>query len=364
MFTVSLCMIVRNEEKVLEKCLSSIIDLADEIIIVDTGSTDKTVEIAKKFVKQVHHFEWVDDFAAARNYAEILATCDYIFRFDADCTLQDGDIKKLLELKARNFENADLVQFNFVEHFETLENNLIKPLFEEPTIYLHKRQQFQWSSPIHEYLKPVDLKLQPKISTDQSILVLHHRQEADKPWRIKQNLELLKKAVEQNDENYIRMLSFYARDLYFDGQYDEAIVQFQKILKCKIDNDTRAYAINNIFFSLFYSKRHDRIPEFEHLLRNNKHPMIVLLEADIACLSNQEKAKGYYLKYIKNPHIKTERSNGYDNERFQVHPYIQLGKIYIQQNNLTEAKKYLEKALPKAILKETKDRITLLLEHC
>jgi glycosyltransferase involved in cell wall biosynthesis len=357
-------MIVRNEEKVLEKCLSSIVNLADEIIIVDTGSTDRTIEIAQKFVDKVHKFKWVDDFAVARNYAESLASCDYIFRFDADCTLRASDLKKVLELKKRNFNNGDLVQFNFVEHFETLENNLIKPVFEESTIYLHKRRKFQWSSSIHEYLKPVDPKLRPKILTDQSILVLHHRAEADKPWRIKQNLELLKKAVETKDENYLRMLSFYARDLYFDGQYDEAIIQFQKILKCKIDDDTRAYAINNIFFSLFYNQRNDRIPEFEYLLKSIRHPIIVLLSADVACLSDPQKSQKLYLEYIKKPFLKSERSHGYDNERFTIHAYIQLGKILIHQKKLAEAKEYLTIASQKAILKETKDRVNLLLAHC
>ena len=83
MVTITLCMIVKNEEKVLERCLESIRDLMDEIIIVDTGSTDRTKEIAAKYTDQIFDFEWINDFSAARNFAFSRATCDYIYSFFA-----------------------------------------------------------------------------------------------------------------------------------------------------------------------------------------------------------------------------------------------------------------------------------------
>ena len=67
MVSVSLCMIVKNEEDVLERCLESVADLVDEIIIVDTGSADRTKEIAARFTSQIFDFPWQDDFSAARN---------------------------------------------------------------------------------------------------------------------------------------------------------------------------------------------------------------------------------------------------------------------------------------------------------
>ena len=74
MITISLCMIVKNEEKVLARCLDSIADLMDEIIIVDTGSSDNTKEIAKKYTDKIYDFTWIDDFSAARNFAFSKAT--------------------------------------------------------------------------------------------------------------------------------------------------------------------------------------------------------------------------------------------------------------------------------------------------
>ena len=78
MITISLCMIVKNEEKILRRCLDSVADLVDEIVIVDTGSQDETKRIAAEYTKFVYDFQWVDDFSAARNFAFSKATQEYI----------------------------------------------------------------------------------------------------------------------------------------------------------------------------------------------------------------------------------------------------------------------------------------------
>lgn len=83
MISVSLCMIVKNEEDVLERCLKSVAGLVDEIIIVDTGSTDRTREIATHFTNQIFDFPWQDDFSAARNEAFSHASMDYCMWLDA-----------------------------------------------------------------------------------------------------------------------------------------------------------------------------------------------------------------------------------------------------------------------------------------
>ena len=91
MITISLCMIVKNEEKILDRCLSGLADLMDEIIVVDTGSTDRTKEIAAKYTDKIYDFKWINDFSAARNYAFSKATRDYIYSADADEVL-DTDL--------------------------------------------------------------------------------------------------------------------------------------------------------------------------------------------------------------------------------------------------------------------------------
>lgn len=97
--TISLCMIVKNEESCLERCLQSVQGIADEIIIVDTGSTDKTKEIAKRYTNHIHDFIWIDDFAAARNHALNFATSEFILQLDADEVLLDSqeELKRALD---------------------------------------------------------------------------------------------------------------------------------------------------------------------------------------------------------------------------------------------------------------------------
>lgn len=95
----SLCMIVKNEEAVLNRCLESMASAMDEIIIVDTGSTDATKKIAAAYTDQIYDFAWTGNFAEARNYAASKATGDYIYTADADEYLESEELQKLLQLK-------------------------------------------------------------------------------------------------------------------------------------------------------------------------------------------------------------------------------------------------------------------------
>ena len=100
-YTLGLCMIVKNEEKVIGRCLESVKDLFDEIVIVDTGSTDKTKEIVSKYTDKIYDFKWINDFSAARNYSFSKSTCDFIMWLDADDVVYEKDLIKLKEEKKK-----------------------------------------------------------------------------------------------------------------------------------------------------------------------------------------------------------------------------------------------------------------------
>ena len=114
MITISLCMIVKNEEPVLARCLDSVASMMDEIIIVDTGSTDRTKEIAAQYTNRIYDFTWCDDFSAARNYAFSLATMDYIYCPDADEYLDLENQRRFLRLKGALLPEIEIVQMNHV----------------------------------------------------------------------------------------------------------------------------------------------------------------------------------------------------------------------------------------------------------
>lgn len=94
---LSLCMIVKDEEKTLPKCLGSVRNVVDEIVVLDTGSTDRTVHIAKKFGAKVHEFQWCNDFSAARNEALKYVTGDWVLVLDADESLTQKIVPQLQE---------------------------------------------------------------------------------------------------------------------------------------------------------------------------------------------------------------------------------------------------------------------------
>ena len=109
---LSVCMIVKNEEKTLARCLYSIKDIADEIVVVDTGSTDKTTDIAQEFGAKVFSLDWKDDFSAARNFSLEKATGAWILIIDADEVLSKdvGDKLKTVLSQQKDFKAFKILQ--------------------------------------------------------------------------------------------------------------------------------------------------------------------------------------------------------------------------------------------------------------
>src|SRR5690625_4051411 len=116
--TVSLCMIVKNEASNIARCLRSIHQLVDEIVIVDTGSTDATKAVCEQLTDQVFDFEWVDDFSAARNFSFTQATGDFILWLDADDELSTSDQRKFRQLKATLTPDIDAVSMEYELSFD------------------------------------------------------------------------------------------------------------------------------------------------------------------------------------------------------------------------------------------------------
>lgn len=107
--TISACLIVRNEEEKLGRCLASLLGAVDEIVVIDTGSTDRTVEIAKKYGAKVGHFTWIDDFAAARNAAIAMAKGDWILSIDADEWLANDQTRAFIRREVQMAGNVAFV---------------------------------------------------------------------------------------------------------------------------------------------------------------------------------------------------------------------------------------------------------------
>jgi len=157
--TVSVCMIVKNEEKNIRRVLECAKKFADEIIVVDTGSEDRTPEIARELGAKVYFFQWCDDFSAARNESLKYATCDWILWLDADDYIDDTNIARLIELKKNLPPEKDEIYY-FVIESEMVDSKD----FSETWAWLQVRMfpnhpELRFEGKIHEQIIPSAEKL-------------------------------------------------------------------------------------------------------------------------------------------------------------------------------------------------------------
>ncbi len=216
--TISLCMIVKDEEEVLARCLDSVKEVVDEIIIVDTGSSDKTKEIASQYTNHVFDFPWRDDFAAARNFSFSKATMDYCLWLDADDVLLETDQQKLLQLKETLSPSVDIVMMKYNTGFDP-EGNPTFSYYRERLIRNHFG--YIWQGAVHE---AIDL-LGHIIYTD--IAVTHRKLHPSDPQR---NLRIFENQLAQGVSLKPREQFYYARELYYHQRYEDAIRVFEEFL--------------------------------------------------------------------------------------------------------------------------------------
>ena len=225
MITISLCMIVKNEEAVLARCLASYAPVVDEIIIIDTGSTDKTKDIARKYTDLVYDFTWTGNFSDARNYSFSKATQEYIFCADADEVLDEENQKLFLLMKANLLPEIDIVQMYYGNQ---LSHNTIYNYDKEYRPKLYKRiRNFIWEGSIHEAVR-----LNP-IIYDSEITITHLPQ-GNHAIRDLAAFERMEK--EQLYFNS-RLHNIYAKELMIAGEEENFIRAIPTFLRTMDDTE-------------------------------------------------------------------------------------------------------------------------------
>ena len=230
--TISLCMITKNEENNLENCIGSVKDIVDEIIIVDTGSTDKTKEICKKFnfkeEIKFFDFKWNDDFSSARNESIKHATKDWILVLDADEVIDKDDLEKIKQIikdtedegflfLQKNYTDDNLVA-GFVSEMRKKDNKTFSGWYGTFIVRLFRNNKgYKFAGTVHELIEPSIEAKNGKISL--ANISVHNYGNTDSKIVYKKRkfyLELCKKKVKDNPNAH----SYYELGILYKENHD------------------------------------------------------------------------------------------------------------------------------------------------
>jgi glycosyltransferase involved in cell wall biosynthesis len=314
-FTISVCIISKNEAKTIARVLSQAQKFAEEIIVVDTGSIDNTKEIAKSFTEKVFDFEWCDDFSEARNFAFNKATCDFLMWLDCDDFLPDSEIEKIQKLKLSEPEydvymlkyGLDIDEFGN-SHFEFYRERLLR-----------RSKNFRWTGRVHECITPSG-----KIGYF-DITIQHRKIKQNSP---KRNLKIYQKMKREKVQFSPRELFYYSRELYFNGYISSAIKNLQKFIKIPntySPDNLGAYMLLSDCFLLKNLQKHAKTALFDCLKRHNPTSELCCKIAKIVENEGSFDAAIFWYKSALN----CTNNNGFVFLDYgKIVPYIELSRLY------------------------------------
>lgn len=269
---LSQCMIVKNEEKNIRQALSWGKDILWEQIVVDTGSTDRTVEIAEEMGAKVFRFDWCDDFSAAKNYAIGLAGGDWIAFLDADEYFTGKDAEKLPDILKQAEARREKPEVIRTAWMQLNDKGEVFAVSSQDRIFRNSGD-IKYQMPIHESLysvskgTPIVWNLETELSVIHTGYAPSALREAKKGER---NIRLLRQMLETNPDNY-EAWSYLGDALAADGQVDEAMQAVERVIEqgSGIENQSRVAEAYALWFQCigFMGKRTLKLKAYEYYRR-------------------------------------------------------------------------------------------------
>lgn len=252
---ISVCIITKNEREYLLRNLQILKKYQCEIVVVDTGSTDGSVDIAEKYADICGYFEWCDDFSKARNYAVSLATNDIILSLDTDELIEKFETKEIEEILGENPRGVGKI--TCISSYATKdENNTVVDAISR----VFDRRYYQYEGSIHEQLVP--LRKEGNYSFKAPVVINHlgyNQQGEDRHKKAERNINLLMKEYKKNpDDAYI--IYQIGRAYMYDENYVEAIKWFEKTFEMELNTEfswveTLVVSAGNLYISLGQKER-------------------------------------------------------------------------------------------------------------
>lgn len=197
---ISVCLIAKNEEKNIEHCLASLANRECEIVLVDTGSVDKTIEIAGKYTDKIYHFPWINDFSAAKNYCISKASNDEILFIDCDEYWDEENSMPFENIEVELDNHSDEIGSVIIRNFFTKDG--MKQESQERVGRIFDRRRFKYQGAVHEQLvSTTGLECQYFLLNVYLGHTGYDLSEAEKKAKAERNIDILLKEIEQTINN-------------------------------------------------------------------------------------------------------------------------------------------------------------------
>ena len=223
---LSQCMIVKNEEKNIRRALSWGKGIVSEQIVVDTGSTDRTVEIAEEMGARVYHFQWIDDFSAAKNYAIEQATGNWIAFLDADEYFTEESVKKLMPIiqKAEEMNRSGRKARIIRAGLANVDGNGKMGVLAHQDRVFRNEADLRYKNRIHEVLALPDGRMCECLDEQKDLMIIHtgYTKEAyARTGKTERNVRMLEKEMDSGRKN-AAMLAYLGDSMMTQSRFDEA----------------------------------------------------------------------------------------------------------------------------------------------
>ncbi len=305
---ISQCMIVKNEEKNIERALSWGKGIVSEQIVVDTGSTDRTVEIAERMGAKIYHFEWIDDFAAAKNFAIDKAKYEWIALLDADEYFSEEDARKLLYYVGELQDKAyDAILASWV-HLDNEGN--VTAVGTQSRVF-RNAPGLRYVGRIHEFITSIDGTRFHFVDAVNELSIYHTgygKAESTEKIKSGRNLRIIEKEIAEHPDDY-RMLGYLGDEYFSMHDLEKAKATYQR-------------SVDLMPFT------EDFIDPIRTAMTFGKYLDILSVDADTT--------DEVFFKIYDKALIRLPKEGDFD--------YF-AGKYFLRQVNYPQAQKYLKRAL-------------------
>lgn len=354
---ISACIITKNNQATIEECLASLYKYNVEIVIADTGSTDKTVELAQQFTDKVYHFDWIDDFAAARNFAASKASFDYILSLDSDEYLIEGSREELEAFFRKEDTTCTLGIYNIVN---ILGKGKRKNASATMVTRIYNRQYFKYYYQIHEQLEKIASKSDTLIYSTLDLEVLHYGY-LDKKISIKKNKRNLKLLLKQLDMTPNNPYFIYqtAKSYFILGNYNQAFKYYQRFFE--IPKNYRLFwvkgALDTYLKLCMLTKNYVKALEKVKIFKNqylDSFDMLCLF-AEVYIANDQDKEAEKVLKLALKLNFGKYSELGWK----KVDAYKELAQIFERQGKWVLANEMFSKIKDKSLHLSLDNQLTM-----